>query len=57
MKLTKEQVQKCKQYFDKNAGSKMLAAQGHISTLMDMAFTIFGNTNYSIIQDNLKQLF
>lgn len=56
-KLTPSEVKQCKQYFDNNVGSRMMATQGHIGTLMAICFDVFKHTNYSIIQDNLTQLF
>lgn len=55
-KLTKLQVSIIKQIFDKEPSKKGLAAQGHISTLMELSVKIGEGLNYSIVSKNLKQV-
>jgi hypothetical protein len=54
--LTETQVKAIKQVFDKEPSKKLLAIQGHISTLMELSFMIGEKTNYSIVSKNLPQL-
>jgi hypothetical protein len=54
--LTEAQVKTIKQVFDKEPSKKILAIQGHISTLMGLSCMIGEKTNYSIVSKNLTQV-
>lgn len=54
--LTQQQVKIIKQVFDKEPQKKLLAIQGHVSTLMSLSFMIGEKSNYSVMSKNLKQI-
>jgi len=55
-KLTAKQIKIIKTVFDKEPSKKILAIQGHISTLMELSYMIGEGNSYSIVQRNLNQL-
>jgi hypothetical protein len=54
--LTPKQVALIKQAFEKEPQKKLLAAQGHISTLMGLSILIGESLNYSMVSNNLTQV-
>lgn len=55
-KLTKKQVAIIKEIFNNDFNKKLLAIQGNISVLTELAEEINEGKNYSIVQSNLSQL-
>lgn len=55
-KLTASQIKTIKEIFDEEPSKKLLAIQGHISTLMELSYKIGEKADYSIVSRNLKQL-